>query len=458
MYDLLITNGRLVTSDRIVEADIGISEGKFAAFLDKGTPAEAKEVIDAAGKLLFPGIIDCHAHLNEPGFTWREDFATGSRAAAVGGTTTLIDMPLNNDPPLINSDVFRMKFDLIDKKAVVDYALWGGLIDDNYNDLVGLQECGVAAFKAFVCPCGKPFPNVNMGQVKAALELLKPYGALCGFHCEEYGMILEAEKKAQEEGRNTVRDFLDAHDVLSEYLAVQNILTLCRATGGRVHICHVSHPKVAQLVKEAIHEGLPVTAETCPHYLGFTEELVLEKGAPAKCTPPLRDREAVEGLWEYVLDGTLSCVGSDHSPADEKEKDNNTNTIWTAWGGLNAIGFLLPMMFDLAVHQRGLSPTLLTRVLDENPAKIFGLYGRKGAFELGFDADVVILDPELPWEVNKETLLTMNKVSAFEGVKGKGHPTHTIVRGRVVAENGKYHEDAFGYGEFLNPSKISVKK
>jgi allantoinase len=450
MYDLLVSGGKLVSADRIFEGNIAVRNGKFAAFFEKEDCPDAKERINAGGNYVFPGIIDCHAHLNEPGFTYREDFATGSRAAAAGGTTTLIDMPLNNEPPLTNKEVFALKHGLIDKTAVVDYALWGGLVDYNLGDLIDLYKCGVVAMKGFVCPCSGSFTNVNMGQVKEALELLKPYKALCGFHCEEYGTVLEMENKAKAEGRDTIRDFLDAHSVITELLATRNIIDLCRETGGRVHICHVSHPAVAEIVKQAIAEGLPLSAETCPHYLGFTEDLVLEKGAPAKCTPPLRTADAVEGLWSYVLDGTLSCIGSDHSPAADEEKDNSKHTIWTAWGGLNAIQLFLPMMFNMAVHQRGLIPTLLARVMGKNPAKLFGLYGRKGGFEIGFDADMVILDPEKPWKVSKEMLLTKNKVSAFEGVSGKGFPIRTIVRGKTVAQNGK-NEDVFGYGELLRP-------
>lgn len=451
MFDLIVRNGKLVTPDQIFYADIAIKNGKFAAFIEKGTPAEATEIIDADGNFVFPGIIDCHAHLNEPGFTWREDFATGSRAAAVGGTTTVIDMPLNNEPPLTNKEVFNLKYDLISQKSIIDYSLWGGLVDYNLKDLVDLHHSGVVAFKGFVCPMGdSTFTAVNLGHVKEALELLKPYKALCGFHCEEFGMVQEFERKAQREGRNSVRDFLNAHSVLVEYIATKNMIDLARDTGGRVHICHISHPSVAQLVKEAIHEGLPVTGETCPHYLGFDESLVIEKGAPAKCTPPLRTREAVEQLWDYVLDGTLSCIGSDHSPASDQEKDNSEHTIWSAWGGLNAIQFLLPMMFDLVVHKKGLSPSLLAKTLGINPAKLFNLYGRKGAFEIGFDADVVILDPEKHWSITKDSLRTMNKVSAFEGVSGKGFPIYTIVRGKVVAEHGEY-KDVFGYGQLIKP-------
>ena len=329
MYDLIIKNGKLVTPDRIYAADIAVQDGKYAAFLAPGSDAEAKEVIDAEGNLVFPGIIDCHAHLNEPGFEYREDFETGSRAAAVAGCTTLIDMPLNNDPSLMNKEIFDLKMGKISKHSYVDFGLWGGIVGDfdddpdsvhnNLADLVDLEKAGVAAFKGFTCPNGPLFPTVNMGNVREALEILKPYNALCGFHCEEYGQVLEREKKAKAKTdmsrEERIRAFLDSHDVWTEYVATKNVIDMARATDGRVHICHVSHPMVAQVVKDAQHEGLPITAETCPHYLGFTEDFVFEKGAPAKCTPPMRTKEDMEKLWDYVLDGTLSCVGSDHSPA-----------------------------------------------------------------------------------------------------------------------------------------------
>lgn len=462
MYDLLVKNGKLVTPDRIYEADIAIKDGVYSAFLAKGTPVDAKEVIDANGNYVFAGIIDCHAHLNEPGFEYREDFETGSRAAVSAGCTCLIDMPLNNDPSLLNKDIFELKMSKISKHSAVDFALWGGIVGDfngqatnNMNDLVELHKCGVAAFKGFTCPNGELFPTVNMGNVRKALEILKPYNALCGFHCEEYGQVLERVKEAKAKQNRTdkekIRDFLDAHDVWAEYVATKNIIDMSRATGGRVHICHVSHPMVAQVVKDAIHEGLPVTAETCPQYLGFTEDFVFEKGAAAKCTPPMRKKEDMEKLWDYVLDGTLSCIGSDHSPsADDEKRDKD---IWSAWGGLNAIQFFLPMMFDMIVNKKGLSPTLIAKVMGYNPAKIFRLYGKKGAFELGFDGDIVIVDPQKAWKCEQEKLFTKGHTSCFDGMEGKGAPVYTIIRGKVVAQDGVYKSDAIGYGQYITPVK-----
>lgn len=468
MYDLLIKNGKLVTTDRIYEAQIAINEEKFVGFFLPGESVEAKRVIDAKGNYIFPGIIDCHAHLNEPGFEYREDFETGSRAAVAAGCTTLIDMPLNNEPSLMNKEIFDLKLGKISKHSYVDYALWGGLVGDydespdsvknNMDDLVDLHQCGVAAFKGFTCPNGDLFPTVNLGHVRKALTILKPYDALCGFHCEEFGQIKEMSKDAKENTANgtkaeKIRAFLDAHDVWTELVATKNIIDMARATGARVHICHVTHPMVAQAVKDAQHEGVRVTAETCPHYLGFTEDFVFAKGAPAKCTPPMRLQEDVDKMWEYVLDGTLSCLGSDHSPAADEEKDNETKDIFSAWGGLNSIQFFLPMVFDMVVHKKKLSPTLITKVMDYNPAKIFGLYGRKGAFEIGFDGDVVILDPEKEWKCEQEKLFTKGHVSCFDGLTGKGAPICTIIRGKVVAENGRYLDEAKGYGAYITPEK-----
>ncbi len=465
IYDLLITGGRAVSADGIHAMDVAIKDGKYAAFLQPGSGAEAKTTMDATGKYLFPGIIDCHAHMNEPGFEYREDFETGSRAAVAGGLTTLIDMPLNNDPSLMNKETFDKKLAAVSRHSYIDFALWGGLVGDfddtpgsvknNLGDLLDLHRCGVAAFKAFTCPNGPLFPTVNVGQIRKALEILKPYNALCGFHCEEFGQVFEREKefkaKTDLSRREMIRAFLDSHDVWTEYVATKNVIDMARATGGRVHICHVSHPMVAQVVKDAIHEGLPVTAETCPHYLGYTEDFVFEKGAPAKCTPPMRTKEAMKKLWDYVLDGTLSCIGSDHSPAADAEKDNATKNIWQAWGGLNSIQFFLPMLFNMVVHKKKLSPTLIARTCGLNPAKLFGLYGKKGAFEIGFDGDIVVLDPEKAWTVDQSKLLTKGHVSCFDGETGKGMPVATVIRGKLVAEDGMYAPNAKGYGQFLRP-------
>ena len=211
MYDVLVKNGKTCNTRSYLRGRHCNPERKVCRIFCRRAPVDAKEVIDAKGNYVFPGIIDCHAHLNEPGFEYREDFETGSRAAVVAGCTTLIDMPLNNDPSLMNKEIFDLKLGKISKHSLVDYALWGGIVGDyddkpdsvknNMNDLVDLHNCGVAAFKGFTCPNGDLFPTVNMGNVRKALEILKPYGALCGFHCEAYGQVLERGKKESKSKR-----------------------------------------------------------------------------------------------------------------------------------------------------------------------------------------------------------------------------------------------------------------
>jgi len=453
MYDLIVKNARMVGENSIVDGSIAVKDGRFAAFLAPDAAVEAAEVIDAAGNYVFPGLIDCHVHFEDPGFTWREDFETGSRAAAVGGLTTVVEMPLDNEPTPYNLEGFQAKRDAIAGKAYIDYALWGALCGSRMEEMKALTEQGVGAFKSFTIPVSgmvpPPFPGATPGEIRQALELMKGTNALCGFHCEEHSQFTSREKMFKDRGDNTPRAFTSAHDVWVEYVAVQDVIAMARATGGKAHICHVSHPLVAQLVKNAINDGVDISAETCAHYLGFDESIFDEKGVLAKGTPPIRDAEAKEALWDYVLDGTLSCICSDHSPADVAEKEGKN--IWEAWGGMNSIQVFVSRMFDLIVTQRGLSPTLLTKTMCANPARRFGLYGRKGGFELGFDADMVILDPEKKWTMTKEQLVTKHQVSVYDGISGVGAPVRTIVRGRTVAADGKYL-DAKGFGQYV-PAK-----
>jgi len=449
---MLIKNARAVTFDSIQMMDIGIRDGKYVGFYECGSSPEADTVIDAEGKYVFPGIIDCHAHFEDPGWTYREDFATGTKAAAAGGLTTIIDMPLDNDPAPVDPSGLEAKKAIIADKAYVDYGLYGAVCGYNKDDLVPLTKQGIACFKGFIRPRSSmtvgPFNGVESGEVRDALYALKGSGGVCCFHCEDDPMVTYDMKRLKENGTGTYQDFLDAHTVLSEVLSVMQAVEIARDTGGKLHICHVSHPKVAEVVKKAIQDGVDVSAETCPHYLGFSEDIFEEKGILAKGTPPIRDREAMEKLWDYVLDGTLSCIGSDHSPAAIEEKDPEKTTIWTAWGGMNSIQVFVARMFDLAVSKRGLSPELIARTMCYEPARRFGLYGKKGDFKIGFDGDIVIIDPEKEWTCSNDELYTMHHNSVYDGISGKGAPVVTIVRGKVVAQDGEVIGEQ-GYGNFI---------
>ncbi|WHH60569.1 allantoinase AllB [Petroclostridium sp. X23] len=452
MFDLLIKNGKVVTVDRIYDASICVKDGKIAAIVESDHELAAKEVIDAKGNYVFPGAIDSHAHLNDPGYNWREDYEHGTAAAGVGGFTTIVDMPLQNEPALTDAKIFDKKEEHVSPKAYVDYCFWGGLVDYNLDALKELDTKGCVAFKSFIGPVSPDYVSLTIGQAREAIEILKSVDARAGFHCEDYSIIKWEEGRAKKKEKNDWRDFLNSRPLIAELVATQSIIELARELEAKVHICHVSHPKVAELIRKAQLEGVDVTGETCGHYLTFTDEDVVKNGSLFKCAPPLREASAVEELWKYVNDGTLSCVGSDHSPCELSEKSEEKHGIFGAWGGMSGIQNVMQVVFSEGVVKRGYSPTILAKALSEGPAKTFGIYGKKGAIEVGFDADLVILDAKKEWEITPESLYYVNKISGFVGLKGVGLPVCTVVRGQVVAQDGKLVGQK-GFGELVKKIK-----
>lgn len=453
MYDVLVKNGRIVTADAVTVGSIAVKAGKIAAVLAAGIEPEAAKVIDAEGKYVFPGAIDTHAHLNDPGYTWREDYEHGTAAAAVGGYTTIVDMPLQNEPALTNAELFDKKVDAVDANSYVDYCFWGGLVPYNFGDLKGLDDKGCVAFKSFIGPVSPDYASLSYGQAYEAMQIIKGFDGRAGFHCEDFSMIKWQEQRMRKEGRLDWQGFLDSRPVAAEMLATVDIIELAKATGCKVHICHVSSPDVAQKIKEAQQEGYDITAETCSHYLSMTDQDVIAKGPLFKCAPPLRSQEEVDRMWEYVADGTFAGIASDHSPCsyDEKYKEilgNKITNVFEVWGGISGIQSGFQVAFHEGCVKRNVCPCVLAKAMAVLPAKAFGIYGKKGDIRPGFDADLVIIDPEKEWEITSESLLYVNKISAFVGMKGKGLPVVTMIRGSVVAEDGRLTGEK-GYGSLV---------
>ena len=436
MFDVAIINARIVDEDSIFSGNIYIKDEKFAAITTQSTIYNAKETIDAKGNYVFPGLVDTHSHLGDPGYGEVESSECATTAAAVGGFTTCIDMP-NNVPTILNAERFYKKLERMKNECMVDYALYGALVKDNQSELKGLHNAGAIAFKSFLHCGGGDFTYPTMYEAKLALDEIKKFNGLAAFHCEETSIndgLLERMKKDK---LNTRQAFLDSRPVYSEVMATQNMIELARATGCRLQICHVSHPDVAEAIFKARQEGVDVSGETCVHYLVFTEKDLLEKGCLFKCAPPLRSQAASDKLWEYVENGTLTSVASDHSAGLPDQRDDSLHPIYELGNGISGIQTVLQSFFYKAVHIRNNSPSLITRCMSANPAKRFGLYGQKGAIKPGFDADLVILDPDMEWTVTAESLYYLQKISAFVGTKGKGLPVLTMLRGKVVARDYK---------------------
>lgn len=440
MFDLLIKNISIVKNNEVFIGDVGVNNEKISAIINTEADSQldilaSKSVIDGTGQFLFPGVVDSHVHLNDPGFTWREDFLHGTESAAIGGVTTIVDMPLQNEPALTNKDIFLSKKEHLFNKSYIDYGFWGGLVSYNLNNLEELNNCGVLAFKCFFAPVSADYTSLDTGKIREAMKIIKSFNGLAAFHCEDYSIIKYEEEKAISKNRVSAKDFLNTRPVIAELLAVRAIISLAEEIGTKVHICHVSHPLVAEEIKLAKKAGVKITAETCPHYLAFNEDDLINKGTILKCAPPLRSKEDSNRLWDYVIDGTIDIISSDHSPCTIEEKQSNGNDFLKAWGGISGIQTAMQVLFSEAIVKRNLSPSLLAKVLSSNAADIFSLTA-KGSIEIGKDADFVIVNPEKQWSITSESLHYLNKISGFVGLKGIGCPVTTILRGNIICNNG----------------------
>lgn len=450
MFDLIIKNTSIVTHENIFKGSVAVKGEKIVEILAANTDKEAKIIVDGTGNYLFPGVIDAHVHLNDPGYTWREDFYHGTEAAAVGGVTTIVDMPLQNSPALTNSKIFEDKYDIVKPKALVDYAFWGGLVDYNLSNIDELNNSGVMAFKSFLSPVGKDYTSLDLGRVRKALDIIKKFDGIAGFHCEDYSIIAYEEAQAIKNGKVSRHDYLNTRPLVAELIAVKNIIELSKESGSRVHICHVSSAYVAEEIKQAKAQGVRITAETCPHYLNFNEEDLIEKGMLFKCAPPLRTKEDSENLWKYVCDGTIDIVSSDHSPSAEYEKCEDEGAF-KPWGGISGLQSGLQIMFNEAIVKKGLSCSLIASTMAKKPAEVFGMLGKKGVIEPGYDADMVLLNPKEEWKITADSLKYLNKISAFVGTKGKGLPIYTFLRGQIVADKGCI-TGKHGFGKLIRKS------
>jgi allantoinase len=431
----LAIRGAVVVSDGAYARDILIRDGRISALVEPGASAAKKE-IDARGLLALPGIVDAHVHFNEPGRTEWEGWASGSRAAAAGGTTTVLDMPLNSIPAVLDGDSFDLKKEAAESASVVDFGLWGGLVDADPSTLRELSERGAVGVKAFLCDSGIPeFPALSDEDLVPALRAAAAAGLVVALHCEDEALVREATARVRGSGRHDVGAWPSSRPPLVEVRAVARACAAAREAGARIHVVHVSAVEALGAVGAARDMGTDVTAETCPHYLTFDEVDLARHGAPLKCAPPIREARNRDGLWNALLEGKIDFVASDHSPCPPELKASAD--IFAAWGGVAGVQSLLPAVFTGAAARA--SGTLDVRKiagfvvwrLATRPAKRFGLWPRKGAIAQGSDADVVLFDPEREWTLDEAGSRTRG-VDPYVGRSFHGKVVRTLVGGRTV--------------------------
>lgn len=456
--DLLVRNGKVWTPGGFIEADIAVSLGKVIAMgKPPAFPESADRVIDAKGKFVLPGLIDTHTHHREPGFTHKEDLTTSTQAAAAGGVTLSIGMP-NVNPPTTTVERFRNVIELSKKKALVDF---------NHNpsgtvpeQIPGLAQAGCLAYKIFmVRDTGRDYPHMpgiglhNHGQLFRAFEEVAKTGLPLMVHPHDQDLMDEIEQRYWKRGDRSPQAYARAYrdyDGIIWDTAIATLMRFQKAAGTRLHILHMSTPGGLEMLRRAKEEGRPVSCEVNPWalFLGSWENV--EKLGPY-CLGFWVPEPHVEALWKGINDGTVDLIGTDHAPHTKEEKDVGWQDMWKSPGGEPQIQDYL-RLFLTAVNEGKLSLDTLVRITSYNPARLFGVYPRKGVLQPGSDGDIVIVDMDREETITNETTYTRVGWTPYHGRKVKGAPVYTIVRGKVVMENGKVTGKP-GDGEFITPVK-----
>lgn len=453
--DLLIKGGQLVTEVGVIRGGVGVRGGRIAAILEGDEAVPAEEVVDAHGLVVLPGGVDPHVHFNEPGRAEWEGIASGTLAAAAGGITTVLDMPLNSTPPLATPAAWQAKVAAAKGQASVDYGLWAALFPTNRGVLDALAEAGACGFKAFMCPAGTEFEHVDSAALLAGLRALAPGGRLVGVHAENADLVTGLQADLEASGRRDPRAWLEARPAVAELEAIERALLLAREARARLHVVHLSIADGLRVITAARGAGQPASTETCPHYLLLTGQDLERLGPVAKCAPPLRTAADADALWRGLAEGEIDCVVSDHSPCPWELKAAGERDIWAAWGGISSVQFTLPLLWSEGMHRRRLSPERLAAVFATNAARLFGLYPRKGAIRPGADADLVLLDPDRDWTIGPEEILFRHRHTPYLGRRIRGRVRRTLVRGRTVfAEGGA--AGLPGHGELLRPRRAAA--
>ncbi|HKO98933.1 MAG TPA: allantoinase AllB [Pyrinomonadaceae bacterium] len=434
---LLIRSRQVVLPDSIDAVSIEITGGVITAINSYDRSVDC-EVIDIGEELVvMPGLVDTHVHVNEPGRTEWEGFATATRAAAAGGVTTLIDMPLNSIPPTTTLAGFKSKTDAAEGQCHVDVGFWGGVVPGNTKELGSLSGAGVVGFKCFLVHSGvDEFPNVSETDLHEAMPELARLGAVLIVHAELPGPIETASSLASGEP-NAYETFLYTRPRAAEDAAVALMVRLSREFNARVHIVHHSSADSLPLIAEAKAAGVSITAETCPHYLSFAAEDIPDGATEFKCCPPIRERENREQLWNAVQDGTIDLIVSDHSPCPPDMKLREAGDFLAAWGGISSLQLRLPVVWTEA-KSRGFTLQDLTRWLCSAPARLVSLEKKKGAIALGLDADLVVWNPSAQFRVEGAKLEHRHKLTPYEGMTLAGKVETTFLRGQKIYDRGEF--------------------
>ncbi len=436
---LVLRSGRVVFPEGVRPADIIVRDGRIAAIETHGTESD-KNVEDAGDLVIMAGLVDTHVHINEPGRTEWEGFETATRAAAAGGITTLIDMPLNSTPVTTTVSSLNVKLTSAAQKLSVDCGYYAGMIPENSTSLAPLLDAGVVGVKAFLVHSGiDDFPNATERDLRAAMSVIAKKNLPLLVHCE----LPDATAYPVLHTPNSYSEYLDSRPRRWEHDAIDLMIRLCKEYNCRTHIVHLASADEIPMLRQARKAGLPLTVETCPHYLFFTAEEIVDGDTRFKCAPPIREKENRERLWEGLKEGVIDFIVSDHSPCPPSMKCLESGDFQKAWGGISSLQFGLSIVWTEA-RQRGFCLQHVARWMSQRPAEFVDLGRTKGSIAAGGDADFVIWDPDASFKVEGGMIHHRHKVTPYEGRTLFGKVVSTYLRGRKIFDNGNFAKERTG--------------
>jgi allantoinase len=444
--DVVIKNGTLVLPSGLWEGSLIIDEGKIIGIMKSSEP-KADRVVDAAGRFILPGMVDMHVHLRDPGNPERENFESGTRAAAAGGVTTVMDMP-NTIPATVTVKAFEEKKAIVGKKSLVDFGLVAGAGEVPEEELRGLANAGAVAFKSFMIARFKELAADDW-QLRKNFEIIADEGLPCLIHAENQVIVDRGVAEAKRLGRVDPLAHCEFRPSMAEAEAASRALMFAEEAGMHLHVCHITAGSVVDILEEAQIRGVDATGETSTNYLLMNEETMKARGPYAKVDPPLRTEADQARLWDALNDGVIDVLASDHAPYTKEEKERGWKNIFDAPSGGVVIETTLPLMLN-AVNDGRIGLERLVEVFSTNPAMINGVYPKKGALNIGADADVVIVDMDKQFKIRGEDLKTIQKITPYEGIEGVGALVMTLLRGSVVYEDGQVVGKP-GKGKWLRP-------
>ena len=443
--DLVIRGRRVVTENSVAPASVHITRGYISSVsIFEDVPSGCDLVEAAPESIVMPGLVDTHVHVNEPGRTEWEGFETATRAAAAGGVTTIVDMPLNSIPATTAVAGLEKKLEAARDKLHVDAAFWGGVVPGNTGELARLWDAGVVGFKCFLIHSGvNEFPNVTEPDLREAMPELARLGAMLIVHAEVPGPVEACCQAIERLSSRSYETFLRSRPREAENQAIELMIKLARETGCRIHIVHHCSADALPMLRRAKSFGLPITVGTCPHYLHFAAERIPDGATEFKCCPPIRERENRQQLWDALSDGTIDFVVSDHSPCPPEMKLRAQGDFMNAWGGISSLQLRLPIIWTDG-RARGFTIDRITEWLSRGPARQVGLDQLKGSIKPGADADIVIWNPDAEFRVTREMIHHRHKLTPYAGETLSGVVEKTFLRGQMVYDGGEFVSERQG--------------